>query len=246
LRLGTVAILGGGLATRLRPATKTLPKALLPVAGRPFVEHQLALLRNQGCRRAVLCVGYLGETIRHHLGDGARWGVALEYSYDGPVLLGTGGALRRALPLLGEEFFVLYGDTYLPCDFRAVEAAFRASRLPALMTVLRNEGRWDRSNVSFAEGRVLHYDKRSPASDALYIDYGLSVLRPEVLSGRDDGEAFDLGEVFADLARRRLLAGFEVHERFYEIGSPEGLAEAEPYLSRCSAILATGRPAGAS
>src|SRR6187431_438884 len=132
----SVAILAGGLATRLRPITETIPKALVEVAGVPFIARQLDYLRAQGIPRAVLCVSYRGEQIEAAIGDGRDFGLEVRYSYDGPKLLGTGGALKRALPLLGERFFILYGDSFLPVDFGAVEAAFRASGKPALMTVL--------------------------------------------------------------------------------------------------------------
>jgi len=229
-----VAILAGGLATRLRPATERLPKALIPVAGRPFIEHQLALLRRQGYRRVVICTGYLGEMIERQVGDGARWEMEIAFAYDGPALLGTGGALRRALPKLGSEFFVLYGDSYLPCDFGAVERAFAASRQPALMTVFRNQGRWDTSNVLLRDSRVVRYDKRQPSAQMQHIDYGLGALRDSVLESYADGVAFDLAEVYAALAESGRLAAFEVSERFYEIGSAAGLADAERFLSSCA------------
>jgi MurNAc alpha-1-phosphate uridylyltransferase len=226
-----VAILAGGLATRLRPVTENIPKALIPVAGRPFVEHQLALLRRQGYTEVVVCAGHLGEMIEQHLGDGARWGMHIQFAFDGDKLLGTGGALRRALPKLGCAFFVLYGDAYLPCDLRSVEQAFLSSRLPALMTVFRNEDRWDSSNIVFREGKVLGYDKHTRSAGMQHIDYGLAALRSETLESYQDGAAFDLGEVYVELAAQGRLAGLEVGERFYEIGSAAGLADTERYLS---------------
>jgi NDP-sugar pyrophosphorylase family protein len=226
-----VAILAGGLATRLRPVTEKIPKALVQVAGRPFIDHQLELLRDQGYTRAVLCLGYLGQMVEQHLGDGRRLGMTLSYVFDGPTLLGTGGALRRALPQLGASFFVLYGDSYLPCDFAAVEKSFIASAMPALMTVLRNDDRWDRSNAVYRDGTVVRYDKAERAAGMHHIDYGLSALRAEVLQRYDDGAAFDLAQVFTALSAEGRLAGFEVKERFYEIGSPAGLAETEKYLT---------------
>jgi MurNAc alpha-1-phosphate uridylyltransferase len=225
-----VAILAGGLATRIRSVAGNMPKALLPIAGKPFIDHQLARLREQGCQRVVLCVGHLGELIRAHVGDGSKWKLEVQYSFDGPTLLGTGGALRAALPKLGDTFFVLYGDSYLQCDFAAVERAFLASGKPALMTVLRNENRWDSSNVEFAHGVVLKHDKKSRTSDMRYIDYGLSGLSAEALNGFNGSGAFDLSDLFKQLAEQGKLAGYEVHERFYEIGSPAGIAETNQYL----------------
>jgi NDP-sugar pyrophosphorylase family protein len=231
-----VAILAGGLATRLRPLTETIPKALVEVAGRPFIDHQLALLRTQGYARVVLCVGHLGEMIERHVGDGARDGMRVRYVSDGPTLLGTGGALRRALPELGPAFLVLYGDSYLPCDFAAVERAFEAAALPALMTVLKNDNRWDRSNVIYEGGKVLRYDKKTRLDAMRYIDYGLSAIQAAVLQSRPDGEAFDLSDVFTALAEEGRLAGFEARQRFYEIGSPAGLAETDRYLAAHSPL----------
>lgn len=220
-----VAILAGGRATRLGPIAEGLPKALVDVAGRPFVAHQLALLQRHGYRRVVLCVGHLAGMIEAVVGDGAAWGIEVAYSRDGDHPRGTGGALRRARPLLGERFLVLYGDSYLLCDYAAVETAFRAAEKPGLMVVFRNEGRWDRSNVIYRGGLVLRYDKRNPTAEMRYIDYGLGGLEAGVLENYSPEIAFDLAEVYEDLAARGGLAGYEVAERFYEIGSPEGLEE---------------------
>ncbi len=227
----SVAILAGGLATRLRPITEKIPKSLLPVAGRPFVAWQLEQLRKQGASRVVLCIGHLGEQIEATVGDGAAFGLEVAYSRDGTSLRGTGGALRQALPLLGDAFFVLYGDSYLPCDYRAIESAFRRSGQPALMTVFRNENRWDRSNVEYAGNRVIRYDKRNPDARMHYIDYGLGALKSETLASRAEGAAFDLADVYSELIREGRLAGYEVAERFYEAGSSKGMAELERYLT---------------
>lgn len=226
-----VAILAGGLATRLRPITEKIPKSLVEIAGEPFLAHQLRLLKSRGIRRAVLCVGYLGEMIEREFGDGADFGVALQYVFDGPALLGTGGALRNALPLLGDAFFTLYGDSYLPVDFEAVEAAWRASARRALMTVFRNEGAWDTSNVEFSGGRIVRYDKRDRTPAMLHIDYGLSIFTAPVLADRPAGIPFDLADVQKDLVARGELAGYEVTERFYEVGSHAGVAELDQLLS---------------
>ena len=225
-----VAILAGGYATRLRPITKTIPKALVPVAGRPFVLWQLEYLRDQGVSRVVLCTGYRSTQIEQIVGDGSQFGVAVEYSDDGTTLLGTGGALGQALPLLGPEFFVLYGDSFLPVSFSTVEQAYYDSDLPGLMTVYRNEGKWDTSNVVFNNGQVLEYNKTKPRHDMAYIDYGLGVLSKSVVEHYCQEKVFDLANVYEALAKARQLAGFEVVERFYEIGSPDGLAQTEEYL----------------
>jgi NDP-sugar pyrophosphorylase family protein len=229
------AILAGGLATRLRPITQTIPKAMIEVAGRPFIEHQFALLRRNGIRRVVLCLGYLGEQIKRHLGDGAAFGLDLHYSYDGDQLLGTGGALRRALPLLDEAFWVLYGDSYMDIDYAAVLAHFRAGQARGLMTVIQNENRWDKSNVVFRQGRLLCYSKRATTPQMKHIDYGVSLLKRELLAPLPADESFDLADLLSDLAARGALMGHQVTQRFYEIGSPRGLEETERYLQARSA-----------
>lgn len=227
-----VAILAGGLATRMRPLTESVPKALVEVAGRPFAEHQLELLASHGIERVIWLVGYRADQIQTALGDGSRWGMRFEYLADGPILLGTGGALRRALPALGEAFFVMYGDSYLECDLAAVESAFRASGRAGLMTVFGNDGQWDTSNVEFADGRIVRYDKRAPTPDMRHIDWGLGILTPRAFERFPDGQPLDLAVVYQALVARGELAAFEVTTRFYEIGSPEGLRETDEYLRR--------------
>jgi len=225
-----VAILAGGLATRLRPITEKIPKALVEVAGKPFVFHQLDWLQRQKVDRVVLCIGYLSEMIREQVGSGERWGIEVKYSLDGEKLLGTGGALKKAMPLLGKEFFVFYGDSFLPIDFLPVQEAFRASGRPALMTFLRNQGRWDRSNVEASDGNLIAYNKREPTSDMEHIDYGLGVFSERAFLGSEANDSFDLADLYQALAQRGDLAGHEVIHRFYEIGSKEGLAETEKFL----------------
>lgn len=227
-----VAILAGGLATRLHPITHTIPKALVEVAGRPFIDWQLRQLRSEGADRVCICAGFLGEQVQAFVGDGARWGLSVTFSFDGPLLLGTGGALRQAAAQLGDAFFVLYGDSYLPVNFAAVQADFHRQSLPALMTVLKNNGQWDRSNVEFTQGRLVEYNKRAPHAAMAYIDYGLGVLRADVLHTRPAGEAFDLADTYHELSVKGKLAGHEVFERFYEIGSHQGLRETADYLRK--------------
>jgi NDP-sugar pyrophosphorylase family protein len=230
-----VAILAGGLATRLRPLTEKVPKVLLPVAGRPFLAHQFELLKRQGFRRVVLCVGYLGEMVRDEFGDGSGWGLQVEYSFDGPVLLGTGGALRRARRMLGERFFVLYGDSYLPIEFGPVADFFEQSGRLGLMTVFRNEGLYDTSNVVFQDGRIIVYDKKRRLPEMKHIDYGLSLFRDGAFDGWPDDQPFDLADLLQNLLARGELAGLEVHQRFYEAGSTAGIAELEAFLLSKSA-----------
>jgi len=225
-----VAVLAGGLATRLRPLTKHIPKAMVEVNGVPFIDHQLALLRRNGSRRVVLCLGYRGEQVAAHVGDGATHGLEVRYSFDGARLLGTGGALRRAADLLGKVFWVLYGDSYLDFDYGAVWEHFAAHNALGLMTVLCNEGRWDRSNVVFEGGHLLRYDKRRPAPEMRHIDYGAALLRRGALRRIPPDEPYDLADLYAELIAEGAMIGYEVTQRFYEIGSLAGLKETEDYL----------------
>lgn len=225
-----VAILAGGLAKRLRPLTGRMPKSLIEVAGQPFIVHQLNLLRRNGLKDVVLCVGHLGEQIQKEVGDGARWGLRVTYAFDGPELLGTGGALRHALPELGDAFFVMYGDSYLDCDYLAIEKMFRKISRLGLMTVLENMDQWDKSNIVFENGRIMHYDKKNLLPEMKHVDYGLGILRAAALKDYPPDRPFDLEQVYQDLLARGQLAGFEVKERFYEIGSPEGLEETRRHI----------------
>ena len=225
-----VAILAGGLATRLHPITETIPKALVEVAGKPFILRQLEYLRRQGVSRVVLCTGFLGEQIEAVVGDGSALELAVSYSQDWPNLMGTGGALKQALPLLDTQFLVLYGDSYLPIDFASVERVFLASGKPALMTVQRNADRWDKSNVLFRDGVIVEYNKQSPTPEMKHIDYGLGALSAPILADEKPPGPLDLADIYHRLSLSGQLAGYEVYERFYEIGSHKGLAEAADYF----------------
>jgi NDP-sugar pyrophosphorylase family protein len=227
-----IAVLAGGLATRLRPWTERTPKALVEVAGRPFIDHQLDLLRSRGVRRVVLCLGHLGEQVEAHLGDGSSRSLGIRYAHDGSRLLGTGGALRRALPLLGEVFGVLYGDSYLDINYGAVLADFQRSGGLGLMTVLRNDDRWDRSNAVFRDGRLLCYSKVERRPEMTHIDYGFAILRREAVERLPEDRPSDLAGLYSELVAQGRMAGYEVTRRFYEIGTPQGLAETEAYLQR--------------
>ena len=224
-------ILAGGLATRMRPLTETIPKAMLPVEGRPFIDHQLAWLGAHGVTEVVLSVGYLGEAIQAHVGDGARYGLSARVVNEGANLRGTAGAVRLAFDegVLEERFLLTYGDSFLPIDFAAVFRHFEASGAPALMTVYRNQGRWDTSNVIFDGRMVTLYDKQRktrPPEDFTFIDYGLSALTRQAVEQRiPAGQKADLSDLFHALSLRGELCGWESPERFYEIGSPQGLAD---------------------
>ena len=227
-----VAILAGGLATRLKPITEKIPKLLVEVAGEPFFSHQLRLLKGAGLNRLVLCVGYLGERIVEAYGDGAKGGISIDYSFDGPKLLGTGGALIRALPKLGDAFYVLYGDSYLPIDYLAVGEAFLKSGKQGLMTVFENREKYDASNVWFHDGVIRSYDKKDKVPEMRHIDYGLGLFRADAFDGFPRDEVVDLAEVQKALLKRGELAGFEISQRFYEIGSHAGLRELDQLLKK--------------
>jgi NDP-sugar pyrophosphorylase family protein len=229
-----VGVLAGGRATRLGALTADVPKCLLEVAGRPFLDHQLERLERQGVRRVVLLLDHLAQEVERHLAAPPRRGLDVVCRRDGPRPLGTAGALRDALPVLGELFFVLYGDAYLDVDYGAVLADFRRRGRDALglMTVFRNQGRWQRSNVRFAGGRLIRYDKRAPSPDMEHIDYGLGLLRREALERLPAGAPADLGDLYAVLVSEGRLLGHEVAERFHEIGTPAGLAETRAFLAR--------------
>jgi N-acetyl-alpha-D-muramate 1-phosphate uridylyltransferase len=235
-QLPAVAILAGGLGTRLGDAVRDTPKPLLPVAGRPFALWQLELLRSHGAQQIVMCVGYRGDQIEQEIG--APFGLDVAYVHDPPELAGTAGALRGALGHLGDRFLVLYGDTYLRIDYGAVAEAHAASGLPGLMTVLRNAGRWDASNARFDGERVTEYRKGAEGME--WIDYGLGVLRAEVLA---ESEETDLAEVYGALAARGELAGYAASERFYEIGTPDSLAETSAFLAASSSPSSGSRRA---
>jgi NDP-sugar pyrophosphorylase family protein len=230
-----LAILAGGLAKRLRPLTETLPKALVPVRGEPFIAHQLRLVRARGVKRVVLCVGYLGGMIREFVGDGRAFGLEVEYSWDGAQPLGTAGAVRAALPLLGESFFLMYGDSYLPCDYRAAGRAFRKAGKQGLLTVFRNNGLWDSSNVELRDGRIVTYSKRQNPN-MRHIDYGLEVFERSAFADLTDSPC-DLTAVYQSLLERDQLAALEIGERFYEIGSFEGIAALEDRLARKGGVV---------
>lgn len=229
-------ILAGGLGTRMRPRTERIPKALLPVNGVPFVDHQLRWLAGHGVAEVVLCIGHRGAQIREHVGDGARLGLRVRYVDEGEDLRGTGGALRWALDqgALADSFLVTYGDSYLPVDFGEMARAFERSGAPAMMAVFRNRGRWEASNAVVAGDRVTLYDKRRrgrAAAGMEYIDYGLLALRRSVVEERlAPGAGADLADLLHQLSLEGRLAAHEVAVRFYEIGSPSGLADLERFL----------------
>ncbi len=224
-------ILCGGLGTRLGDVAHSIPKAMMPVAGMPFIAHQLRLLARENVQRVVLCVSHLQEQIEEYVGDGHAFGLNVSYSYDGPIKLGTGGAVRKALPLVGDEFAVLYGDTYLDIAFAPVYQTFKREGRPGLMTVLENSDRWDKSNILFADNAVKVYDKNAPSQAMRHIDYGLILLAAAAVEHYQLDQPFDLTVVFKKLIDAGQMSGYEVFNRFYEIGTPRALQETEQYLA---------------
>ena len=225
-----VVILAGGLATRLRPKTENIPKSLMGVAGEPFIFHQLKYLERQGIKEVTICIGYLGEMIQRVIGDGKKFNIEITYSLDGDVLLGTGGAIKKALPLLSNSFFVLHGDTFLPIDFLKVQESFFASSKSALMTIFENSNQWDKSNVLYLDGELVKYDKNYPSANMTYIDYGLGVLSKAAFESYPPYQKFDLSEIYEDLCHKSDLEGYPVDRRFYEIGSHQGLEETTQFF----------------
>ena len=224
-----IAVLAGGLATRMGHLTRNMPKSMLEVAGKPFIVHQLDLFKREGIRRVVLCTGHLSEIIEAFVGDGNRFGLQVTYSCERKDLLGTGGALRVALPLLGPELMIIYGDSYLDISFAPVVEAFRQSGRKGLMTVFHNAGCWDASNVEWDGSRILDYLK-TPTPRMKHIDFGLAVMKASVFESLPRGEPFDLAVIYRKLVAAGDLAGYNISQRFYEIGSVAGLAETDAYL----------------
>ena len=229
-----IAILAGGYATRLGSLTKELPKCLIEINGRPFVDWQLDLLLNHGYSEFVFCVSYKSNLVQEYLGDGSHRGINIQYSLDGETQLGTGGAILNALPKLGKVFGVIYGDSYLPINYRLIEQEFLKIKSNGLMTVYRNENQFDMSNVEFLDGKLIDYQKGVINKNMNHIDYGMTFFREEAFRSWTDQSTFDLSVVCHQLAKEGQLDGFEVFERFYEIGSVQGIEELSLHLERAT------------
>lgn len=223
-----IVILAGGLATRLRPLTDNIPKSMLQIAGEPFISHQLRYLKSQGALRVVICLGYLGEQIEKYIESKNRFGLEIIYSYDGKELVGTGGAIKKALPYLPNFFFVQYGDSYLPINYCEIEKYFFLQQKSALMTIYENNNKYDSSNVEYFDGLVIKYSKNILSKEMKYIDYGLGILNATNFDNYP--EKFDLSDIYADLATQKKLAGFQEFNRFYEIGSNKGIADTQNFF----------------
>lgn len=225
-----LALLAGGMAARLHPLTLDTPKSLIRVAGEPFIAHQLRWLHANGLREIVICCGHLARQIQNFAGDGSNFGLSLQYSHDGPTPLGTGGAIRAALPLLGKRFLIMYGDSWLSEPITPIWRAYRQSGKPALMSVFCNDNRWGASNAELRDGLVVRYSKHQPSPAMHHIDYGLSAMDSDVVAHWKTS-AFDLAEVWSGLADCGMLAAYEARSRFYEIGSLSALRETEAAIS---------------
>lgn len=226
-----LVILAGGLATRLRPLTEHTPKSMLLINGEPFIAHQLRLLQRNGIKKVMICIGYLGDQIRDFVGDGSQFGLQVSYLDDGSQLLGTGGAIKQAMPCLKDAFFILYGDSYLPCDFSLVQKAFENSQKQALMTVYKNRGQWGKSNIEYERGEIIAYDKHVQTPAMQYIDYGLGILTCQAVEHIPAYHAYDLADLYQMLLRQANLAAYEVNERFFEVGSIDGMKDLSEYLA---------------
>ena len=226
-----VAILVGGLATRLEALTANVPKCMLEIYGNPFLEYQLDLLRKNGVEDVVLCTGYHEEQIIARYGNGNNYGLNIKYSSDGKSPLGTAGAIKNAEGLLKDEFFIMYGDSYLHLDFCAVLRFFRRYKKSGLMVVYKNYDHYDRSNVVVEDKLIKRYDKQNQDSKMIYIDYGVSLLTKETLRLVPPNQVYSLEEFFPRLIQQKEMLAYEVKERFYQIGNPEGLNEFKLYLS---------------
>ena len=229
--IDTLVLLAGGLATRLKPVTETIPKSMIEVAGKPFIGHQFLLIKNNGISNVIICAGKFGEMIQEFTEKNNSFDLNIKYSFDGSKLLGTGGALKKALEYTGEVFFVMYGDSYLTADFVEVGNYFQSSGANGLMTVYRNDNKFDKSNVEFEDGKIIRYDKKATDDKLKFIDYGLGIFKKRAFDDFNEQEIFDLETVYQSLLKKNELAGFEVKERFYEIGSFKGLEETGKFLS---------------
>jgi NDP-sugar pyrophosphorylase family protein len=231
MKLYPVIILAGGIATRLRPITEKVPKSLVEVGGKPFIYHQLNLLKSHGFHFVIISAWYKSEMIRDYVGGGQRFGMDVQLITDGDTPLGTGGAIRKSLNFLNGPFFVVYGDSYLPCDYKGIQAYFESHSKPGLMTVYRNQEKWDSSNVEMIDGQITCYDKKNRTPGMEYIDYGLGLFQPSVFKYLTEGQRVDLAEVYQRLIKDHTLLAYEVKQRFYEVGSFEGLRELDDLLS---------------
>lgn len=222
-----IAILAGGMGTRLYPLTRDVPKAMAPAAGKPFLEYQIEMLRKAGVTDIVLLVGNLSDAITTYFGDGSGFGVKIRYSNEGPNLLDTAGAVRHALPLLGERFFLTFGDSYLRLPYGQIWKDYAGSGREALMTVYRNHNQFDTSDIFVEDGLVRAYQKSPPLPGAHYINHGLMILRRDAIAAIPQDTRISLQQFLQAVIARGELMAWETQQRFFEIGSPSALKEFE-------------------
>jgi NDP-sugar pyrophosphorylase family protein len=232
-----LAILAGGLATRLLPITNDIPKSMIKIKGRPFIDWQLELVANSGIKKVVLCVSHRSEMIKNHVGNGSNYNLEVLYSHDGARQMGTGGAIIEALPMLGSEFMVMYGDSYLAIDYEKISSVFLALNIPGLLTVFRNENRYDKSNILFDGDLIQEYSKNNPKPNYHYIDYGLSCFKASVFNSNLSQDPIDLADFYTQLSVQGRLGGYEVKNRFYEIGSVEGIKDFSYFIERNRSVV---------
>lgn len=226
-----IVILAGGLGTRLLPLTRNIPKAMVAIDKKPFLEYQIELLKKNNIKDIVICAGYLNNKIRAYFSNGSKWGVSIRYSIERDKLLGTAGALKKAQKLLDDDFMVMYGDSYLPIDFIKVAKAYHNSQKPVLMTVYRNKNTFDKSNVTVEGSLVARYDKHSGIKME-YIDYGLSILNKKIISELPSNTRISLESIFISLVTSGRIAAYRAAKPFYEIGSPSGIERFRKYVRR--------------
>ncbi len=224
-----IVVLAGGLATRLGELSKNQPKSMIKINNKPFLQYQLELFKKNGITRVLLCLGYLGEQIEKYFGTGSRFGMNIKYSYENKPL-STAGAIKNAGLLLDDEFFTIYGDSYVFLDFRDIYNYFHSKNKQALMTVYKNDNLYDSSNTVIQDEFVLKYNKHQKTSDMTYIEYGVNLFRKEILSKIPEDSYYELGDVFNSLIKDKELLAYQVKERFYEIGSLNGLADFKKYI----------------
>jgi NDP-sugar pyrophosphorylase family protein len=225
-----IVILAGGFGTRLGNLTQNIPKSLIPICGRPFIDWQIECIRDTGVTDFLVCIGHLGDQISNHLGDGKKFGVNIEFSSDGPTKLGTGGAILAAISKLPDNFMITYGDSYLPTNFRKIGNHFLGIKARALMTICDNKENFEKSNCYFKDGLIQLYSKNDSSKEMDYIDYGLSILNKSVFESRRVNSSFDLADLFEELSISSNLIGYEIQERYYEVGSVQGIKNLENYL----------------
>jgi NDP-sugar pyrophosphorylase family protein len=232
-----VVILAGGEAKRLRPVTESVPKALVKIEGKPFVDWQLELLAKNKFSRVIFCTSYKSDMIQNYVGNGSKYGLEISFVEDGKERLGTGGAIRNAIPHLDQEFIVMYGDSFLDINFQQVSHGFDHCSKPAMMTIYKNDGKYDNSNVKLNNRGDIFYNKENPDASFKYIDYGLIFFKREVFEETVIGKTFDLSEMLHKLSKQFRIAGFEVQSRFYEVGSFSGIIELETYLRKKNNVV---------